>query len=171
MNFIYKGIAVLESKFQFEIKDWDFLTAGSSCDSLIIEFWHTVKTRGKSYHARNTKPLISGWLQLLMQMCKIIFLSLGCWLFIYWCSEDLNKQFSPNRNRFFRRTPTSQDRFDLRQLLWPDYSKYKSFDSSTKEIWSLHAVSLAVRDRQWNELPDKFKITWHHSNQPITWRP
>ena len=25
MNFIYKGIAVLESKFQFEIKDWDFL--------------------------------------------------------------------------------------------------------------------------------------------------
>ena len=29
-------------------------------------------------------------------------------------------------------TPTSQDRFGLRQLLWPDYSTYKSFDSSTK---------------------------------------
>ena len=29
MNFIYKGIAVLESKFHFEIKDWDFLTASS----------------------------------------------------------------------------------------------------------------------------------------------
>ena len=25
MNFIYKGIALLESKFHFEIKDWDFL--------------------------------------------------------------------------------------------------------------------------------------------------
>ena len=29
VNFIYKGIAVLESKFYFEIKDCDFLTAGS----------------------------------------------------------------------------------------------------------------------------------------------
>ena len=29
MNFIYKGIAVLVSKFPFEIKDWDFLAAGS----------------------------------------------------------------------------------------------------------------------------------------------
>ena len=29
MNFIYKGIAVLESTFHFEIKDWGFLTAGS----------------------------------------------------------------------------------------------------------------------------------------------
>ena len=27
--FIYKGIAVLDLKFQFEIKDWEFLTAGS----------------------------------------------------------------------------------------------------------------------------------------------
>ena len=32
-------------------------------------------------------------------------------LFIYWCSEDLNKQFSSSRNRFLRQTPTSQDRF------------------------------------------------------------
>ena len=29
MNFIYQGIAVLKSKFHFEIKDWDFLAAGS----------------------------------------------------------------------------------------------------------------------------------------------
>ena len=28
-----------------------------------------------------------------------------------------------------------------------------------------------VRDRQWNELPAKFKITWRHSNRPIRWRP
>ena len=88
-----------------------------------------------------------------------------------WCSEDLNKQFSPSRNRFLRRTPTSQDRFALRQLLWPDFSTYKSFDSSPKEIPSLHVISLAVRDRQWNELPAKFKITWRHSNRPIRWRP
>ena len=35
---------------------------------------------------------------------------------------NLNKQFSPSRNRFLLRTPTSQDRrFTLRQLLWPEY--------------------------------------------------
>ena len=99
------------------------------------------------------------------------FLTIGCWLFIYRCSEDLNKQFSPSRNRFLRRTLTSQDRFALRQLLWPDYSTYKSFDSWTKVIPSLYVISLAVRDRQWNELPAKFKIKWRHSNRPIRWRP
>ena len=41
----------------------------------------------------------------------------------------------------------------------------------TKVIPSLHVILLAVRDRQWNELPEEFKITWRHSNQPITWRP
>ena len=102
---------------------------------------------------------------------QLSFFAIGCWLFIYWCSEDLNKQFSPSRSRFLRRTPTSQDRFALRQLLWPDYSTYKSFDSSTKVIPSLHVISLAVRDRQWNELPAQFKITWRHSNRPIRWRP
>ena len=54
---------------------------------------------------------------------------------------------------------TSQDRFALRQLLWSDFSTYKSYDSSAKVIPSLHAISLAVRDRQCNELPAKFKIT------------
>ena len=33
-----------------------------------------MKAKGKGYHARNTKPLIGGWLQLFMQMCKIFFL-------------------------------------------------------------------------------------------------
>ena len=102
---------------------------------------------------------------------QLSFFTIGCCLFIYWCSEDLNKQFSPSRNRFLRRTPTRQDRFAFRQLLWPDYSTYKSFDSSTKVIPSLHVISLAVRDRQWNELPAKFKITWRHYNRPIRWRP
>ena len=101
----------------------------------------------------------------------VVVFAIGCWLFIYWCSEDINMQISPSRNRFLQRTPTSQDRFALRQLLWPDYSTYKSFDSSTKVIPSLHVISLAVRDRQWNELPAKFKITWRHSNRPIRWRP
>ena len=95
---------------------------------------------------------------------QLSFFTIGCWLFIYRCSEHLNKQFSQSRNRFLRRPPTSQDRrFALRQLLWPDYSTYKSFDSSTKAIPSLHFISLAVRDRQWNELSAKFKITWRHS--------
>ena len=90
------------------------------------------------------------------------FDTIGCWLFLYWCSEDLNK-----------RTPSSQDRFALRWLFWRDFSKLKSFvdDSSAKLIPSLHVISLAVRDQQWNELPDKFKITWRHSNRPIRWRP
>ena len=84
---------------------------------------------------------------------------------------DPNDGSQPSRNRFLPQTPTSQDRFALRQLLWPDYSTYKSFDSSTKVIPSLHVISLAVRDRQWNELPAKFKITWRHSDRPILWRP
>ena len=101
------------------------------------------------------------------------FNTIGCWLFLYWCSEDLNKQFSSSRDRFLRRTPTSQDRFALRRLLWPDFSTLKSFvdDSSAKVIPSLHVISLAVRDRQWNELPATFKITWRHSSRPIRWRP
>ena len=124
---------------------------------------------------------VHGWIQTTVSQlagnrgCRrtrqLSFFAIGCWLFIYWCREDLNKQFSPSRNRFLQRTPTSQDRFALRQLLWPDYSTYKSFDSSTKVIPSLHVISLAVRDRQWNELPAKFKITWRHSNWPIRWRP
>ena len=35
----------------------------------------------------------------------------------------------------------------------------------------LHVISLAMRDRQWNELAAKFKITWPHFNQPIRCRP
>ena len=125
---------------------------------------------------------VHGWIQTTVSQlaglrgcCRkrqLSFFAIGCWLSIYWCSEDLNgKQFSPSRNRFLRRPPTSQDRFALRQLLWPDYSTHKSFDSSTKVIPSLHVISLAVRDRQWNELPAKFKSTWRHSNWPIRWRP
>ena len=44
--------------------------------------------------------------------------------------------------------PQAWTAFTLRQLLWPDYSTYKSFDSSTNVIPSLHVISLAVRDRQ-----------------------
>ena len=36
---------------------------------------------------------------------------------------------------------------------------------------TLHVISLAVRNRQWNALPAKFKITWRHSNRPIRWPP
>ena len=31
----------------------------------------------------------------------------SCWLFIYWCSKDLNEEFSSSQNLFLRRTPTS----------------------------------------------------------------
>ena len=101
----------------------------------------------------------------------VVLNTIGCWLLIYWCSKDPNEQFWSSRNRFLWWTPRSQDRFALRQLLWPDYSSKKSFDSSSKVMPSLHVISLAVRDRQWNELPAKFKITWRHSNRPIRWRP
>ena len=64
------------------------------------------------------------------------FNTLGCWLFIYWCSEDLNDEFSSSRNSFFRRTPTSQDHFALQQLLWPDFPRRNIFwlvdESNTK---------------------------------------
>ena len=99
------------------------------------------------------------------------FNTIGCWLFIYLCSEDLNLQFSSSRNRSLRLIPTSQDRFALRQLLWPDYSTTNLVFSSTKVKPSLHVISLPLRDRQWNELPAKFKITWRHSNRPIRLRP
>ena len=61
-------------------------------------------------------------------------------------------------------------------LLFGSYSgqifpRKNLLDSSAKVIPSLHVISLVVRDRQWNELPAKFKITWRHSNRPIRWRP
>ena len=93
-------------------------------------------------------------------------------VFVQCFYTDVPKTWISNfRNRFLQRTSTSQDRFALRQLLWPDFSTWKPFDSSAKVIPSLHVISLAVRDRQWNELPAKFKITWRHSNRPIRWRP
>ena len=70
---------------------------------------------------------VHGWIQTTVSQlagvrgCRrkrqLSFFAIGCWLFIYWCSEDLDKQFSPSRNRFLRRTPTSQDR-----LLFVSYS-------------------------------------------------
>ena len=102
---------------------------------------------------------------------QLSFFAVGCWLFIYWCSEDHNGSFRRVGTAFSGELPQAWTAFTLRQLLWPDYSTYKSFDSSTNVIPSLHVISLAVRDRQWNELPAKFKITWRHSNRPIRWRP
>ena len=73
---------------------------------------------------------IHGWIQTTLSQlagvrgCRrtrqLSFFAIGCWLFIYWCREDVNKQFSSSRNRFLQRTPTRQDRFALRQLLWPE---------------------------------------------------
>ena len=100
---------------------------------------------------------------------QLSFFAVGCWLFIYWCSEDHNGSFRRVGTAFSGELPTSLDRFALRQPLWPDYFSYKSFDSSTKAIPSLHVISLVVRD--WNKLNAKFKITWRHSNRPIRRRP
>ena len=105
---------------------------------------------------------VHGWIQTTVsqlagvrgcrQKRQLSFFTIGCWLFIYRCSEDLNKQFSQSRNRFLRRTPTSQDRrFALCQLLWPDYSTYKSFDSSTKSNtkFALHIACCARSAVKW----------------------
>ena len=61
----------------------------------------------------------------------------------------------------------SQDHFAGRWLLWIDFFTKKSFNSSTKVQPSSHVISLAVRDRQWNQelLPAKLKIAWRHSNR------
>ena len=114
------------------------------------------------------EPIFHGWIQTTASQlasvrgCRrkrqLSFFAIGCSLFIYWCSEDINKQISPSRNRFLQRTPTSQASFALRQLLLPDYSTYKSFDSSTKVMPNLHVISLAVRDRQWNKFPPSLKL-------------
>ena len=144
------------------------LAAKHSCLKLFSRYVSTVQTVGSKRRYQTQLAGVCGC----RRNRQLSFFAIGCWLFIYWGREDLNdKQFSPSRNRLLRRTPTSQDRFALRQLLWPDYSTYKSFDSSPKEIPSLHFISLALRDRQWNELPAKFKITWRHSNRPIRLRP
>ena len=66
MDFIYKGIAVLESKFPFEIKDWDFLTAGSLIyrnDYWILTHCESQRQRlSRAKHEHNTMlkvPFIS----------------------------------------------------------------------------------------------------------------
>ena len=119
--------------------------------SLFSRYVSTVVSK-RQYHSSRMCVDVAG-----RDSCR--FNTIGCWLFIYWCSEDPNEQFWSSRNRFLWRTSRSQDRFALPQLLWPDYSTYKSFDLSSKVMPSLHVISLAVRDRQWNELPAKFKIT------------
>ena len=93
---------------------------------------------------------VHGWIQTtvtqLAGVCgcrrkrQLSFFNVGC---LYTdVAKTVNKQFSPSRNRFLRRTPTSQDRFARRQLLWPDYSTYKSFDSSTIVIPSCTSYRL-----------------------------
>ena len=44
-------------------------------------------------------------------------LTIGCWVFIYWCSEDHITQFSSSLSRFLQETSESQDHFARRQLL------------------------------------------------------
>ena len=66
----------LGAKFHFKTKDWDFLKASSLAHSFKvtnIEYWHTVKTKSKSYHARNTKPFMSGWLLVILSFLQGIF--------------------------------------------------------------------------------------------------
>ena len=97
---------------------------------------------------------VHGWIQMTVTQlagvreCRrkrqLSFLTMGCWLLIYWCSEDLNKQFSPSRNRFPRRTGS--------------HKPGPFCSSSATLVRLLHVILLAVRDRQWNELPAKFKL-------------
>ena len=156
---------------------WVPLLNSERCAHICLASWQNDKTTANVWRPNihvwtHFEPIFSlrvhGWIQTTVSQlvgvrgCRrkrqLSFFTIRCWLFIYWCSEDLNKQFSPSQNHFLRRTPQSQDRFAFRQLLWPDYSTYKSFDLSPKVIPSVHVISLAVRDRQWNESPAKFKI-------------
>ena len=97
---------------------------------------------------------------------------IGCWLFIYWWSEDLKEQFSLSRNRFLRRTPTSQDRFALRQLLWPDFSTcfYRLLcvigsDMNYPPSLKLHEATLSD---QWGGV---LKVTTQYDTEPrIDWK-
>ena len=152
-------------KLSSALSKFKYLAAKHSCLNPLWTYFPVKCPRMDPNHGITAR----GWACMSAEETVVV---LGCWLFIYWCSEDLNEEFSSSRNRFLRRIPTSQDHFALQQLLWPDFSTQESFDLSTKVIIpSLHVISLAVRDRQWNDLPAKFKITWHHSNRPIRWRP
>ena len=83
--------------------------------SLFSRYVSTVGSK-RRYHRSRMCMNVAG-----RDSCR--FNTIGCWLFIYWRSEDPNEQFWSSRNRFLWRTPRSQDRgFSLRQLLWPDYS-------------------------------------------------
>ena len=81
-------------------------------------------------------------------------------VFVQCLYTDVPKTSISNfRNRFLRRTSTSQDRFALRQLLWPDYSTYKSFDLSAKVIPSLTIPEWAQFSKgHWRK---KQKTMWH----------
>ena len=82
-----------------------------------------MKAKGKSFHALNTKPLIGGWLQLFMQMCKIFF------LFFQKCfrSETVHLLLriileSFKLNYFFLTSNTCDEYFALRTQIKSDAS-------------------------------------------------
>ena len=95
---------------------------------------------------------VHGWIQMtvsqLAGVCgcrrkRQLFFTIGCWLFMY---TDVTKTSISSFRRvgtaFSGELPQARTVFALRQLLWPDYSTYKSFDSSTKVIPSLLSYGL-----------------------------
>ena len=96
-----------------------------------------------------------------------------CTMFLYWCSEDRRPQLAIS----FESEPLSPANFHKPGQFCSSAATLARFfhveifwlvgESNTK----FHVISLALRDRRWNELPANFKITWRHSNRPIRRRP
>ena len=96
-----------------------------------------MKAKCKGYHARNTKPLISGWLQLFMQMCKIFF-SFSRNIFL---SEIVHFHFSIILESFklyyfFWTSTTCDEYFAMRTQIISDASSCLKFANlDARDFW------------------------------------
>ena len=96
-----------------------------------------MKAKCKGYHARNTKPLISGWLQLFMQMCKIFF-SFSRNIFL---SETVHFHFSIiiesfKLYYFFWTSTTCDEYFAMRTQIISDASSCLKFANlDARDFW------------------------------------
>ena len=102
MNFIYKEMAVLELKFHYEIKDWDFLTAGSLIQN--NEYW--ILTHCESRRQRRLATIVYANVQdIFFSFSRNIFRSETVHLFLRIILESFKLHYffltSNTRNGYF----------------------------------------------------------------------
>ena len=98
-------------KLSSALSKFKYLAAKHSCLNPLWTYFPVTCPRMDPNHGITAR----GWACMSAEETVVV---LGCWLFIYWCSEDLNEEFSLSRNRFSGELPQARTTI----LLFSSYS-------------------------------------------------